>query len=271
MSVLEELKKDVEMAQQSGFSESEIMDFLYKNYDKNDVDSFFEPIESKDEEVWVGKGVKVITVEGKPGKDGDNGKTPTRKELLELIKPLIPKIPKPKDGYTPSKNELLSLIKPLIPEVEDGYTPTDKELIELIKPLIPEPKNPSKKELVDLIKSLIPEEKKLTGNDIIDLINALESDKKISASHLDKRIINRINQGLGGRGYTPARGEIPSGAVNGINIIFTIANIPYNGVVSVYVNGQRGTVNQDYTYSGVTITFVIAPPIDSNIQVDYEY
>ena len=65
-------------------------------------------------------------------------------------------------------------------------------------------------------------------------------------------------------------GEIPSGLVNGVNTIFTLSNSP---VVSpaVYLNGMRqlAGVGNDYTLSGSTITFVLAPEAGSVIQADY--
>ncbi len=66
--------------------------------------------------------------------------------------------------------------------------------------------------------------------------------------------------------------ETPTGTVNGSNTAFTLANTPKSGTLKVYVNGQRmqsGSGN-DYTLSGVTITFTTAPPTNSVILCDYQ-
>lgn len=54
--------------------------------------------------------------------------------------------------------------------------------------------------------------------------------------------------------------EIPSEAVDGFNLVFTIDNLPLDDSLHVYVNGQlvygSGT---DYTLAFPTVTFVEAP------------
>lgn len=66
-------------------------------------------------------------------------------------------------------------------------------------------------------------------------------------------------------------GEIPTGTINAINTVFTIANTPITGTVRVYLNGIRQLVGggNDYTISGTTITFIKAPVTNSTLLVDY--
>lgn len=55
--------------------------------------------------------------------------------------------------------------------------------------------------------------------------------------------------------------ETPAGAVNGVNLVFTLAFTPIVGTEHVYKNGillEPGALN-DYTISGGTITFNKAP------------
>ncbi len=55
--------------------------------------------------------------------------------------------------------------------------------------------------------------------------------------------------------------EIPSGAINGTNVTFTLANTPVTGTEHVYLNGvlqDEGALN-DYTISGAVITMNDAP------------
>lgn len=63
--------------------------------------------------------------------------------------------------------------------------------------------------------------------------------------------------------------EIPSGTVDGVNTVFTLANIPTTGSQHIYVNGLRQTPTVDYTISADTITFTVAPVISSNLLADY--
>lgn len=48
----------------------------------------------------------------------------------------------------------------------------------------------------------------------------------------------------------------PTGTVNGVNAIFTLANTPINSSLMLLVNGQVQTSPENYTISGATITFV---------------
>lgn len=61
-----------------------------------------------------------------------------------------------------------------------------------------------------------------------------------------------------------------SGAINGINTIFT-TSVPFSASsLAIYVNGVRQTVNIDYTITtSSSITFSIAPPTNSILIADY--
>lgn len=70
-----------------------------------------------------------------------------------------------------------------------------------------------------------------------------------------------------------ADSEIPSGTVDGINQVFTVAHTPNpTASLQVYLNGllQHGS-GSDYTFSGTSITFTIAPLVGSMIVVSYRY
>lgn len=55
--------------------------------------------------------------------------------------------------------------------------------------------------------------------------------------------------------------EVPTGVVDGVNVTFTLAHAPKpTGSEEVYLNGQLQIPTSDYTISGATITFVVAPP-----------
>lgn len=65
--------------------------------------------------------------------------------------------------------------------------------------------------------------------------------------------------------------ETPSGAVNGVNTTYTLANTPVSGSERVYLNGnlQEPGAGNDYTISGATITYLTAPLTGDIIRVNY--
>ena len=65
--------------------------------------------------------------------------------------------------------------------------------------------------------------------------------------------------------------EIPSGAINGINVTFTLANLPITGTLALYQEGARLSNGVDYTISAITITFTRAPALSDLLLADYRY
>lgn len=65
--------------------------------------------------------------------------------------------------------------------------------------------------------------------------------------------------------------ETPTGAINGSNVTFTLANTPFTGTVQVYLNGilQDPGAGNDYTISAGTITMLSAPLTGDKIRVHY--
>lgn len=65
--------------------------------------------------------------------------------------------------------------------------------------------------------------------------------------------------------------ETPSGAVNGSNVTYTLANTPVSGSEHVYLNGllQEPGAGNDYTISTLTITYLTAPATGDKIRVSY--
>lgn len=68
--------------------------------------------------------------------------------------------------------------------------------------------------------------------------------------------------------------EIATGAINGLNVTFTLANTP-NPSTSVYgvLNGVVGYNNAggDFTVAGNTVTYAIAPPLGATLWFSYRY
>lgn len=76
--------------------------------------------------------------------------------------------------------------------------------------------------------------------------------------------------GGGGAGINIVTGEVPSGSINGTNMVFTLANAYTTGSTMVYLNGIRAELGLDYTETaGHTITFSTAPGSGDDLRVDY--
>jgi len=65
--------------------------------------------------------------------------------------------------------------------------------------------------------------------------------------------------------------EVPSGLINGANTTYTLANTPIAGSDHVYLNGilQQEGAGNDYTISGLTITYLAAPQTNDKLIVTY--
>lgn len=74
-----------------------------------------------------------------------------------------------------------------------------------------------------------------------------------------KGLITAASNGTGAATSTKITREIPSGTINGVNKVFTLANTPVAGSEEGFVNGQGINSPGDYTISGATVTFVTAP------------
>ncbi|MGH7975000.1 MAG: beta strand repeat-containing protein [bacterium] len=67
--------------------------------------------------------------------------------------------------------------------------------------------------------------------------------------------------------------EVPTGAINGSNVTFTLAHTPVVGSEEIFLNGllQNAGAGNDYTISGATITFTTAPLTGDVLLVTYRY
>lgn len=65
--------------------------------------------------------------------------------------------------------------------------------------------------------------------------------------------------------------EQPSGAINGSNTSFSLANTPVSGSEHVYLNGllQESGAGNDYTITSATITMLTAPLTSEKLRVSY--
>lgn len=65
--------------------------------------------------------------------------------------------------------------------------------------------------------------------------------------------------------------QIPAGVKDGVNTDFTLSHTPLPETLLVFKNGQTLTEDIDYTSSGITITFLIAPIETDNLLTKYNY
>ena len=234
------------------------------------------PEDSRVEKISLKLASKLATLE-----KGDDGHTPTDEELLVLIRPLIPKLTQPEDGHTPTNEELLALIKPLIPVVKDGETPSDERLLALIDTAMVARMAEMHPKMMAEMKAMLPEVE--TAEVVRDKLESLSDGEKLSIQAIQdlaeileelKKKGGKIVGGGGGVNLGALNihfidDETPSGTVNGSNTIFTISLTPATGSLKVYRGGTRQRVTEDYTLSGTTITFTIAPVVGEILLCDY--
>lgn len=141
--------------------------------------------------------------------------------------------------------------------------------LEAVKPMIPS---------IDEVELDLPK----LGRPIRDGLELLPEGQKLSIEaieglrdELDKRKDTKLGFTQGGFNYGSLNihfidDETPSGVVNGVNQNFVVSLIPSPASsLKVYVGGQRLRLTEDYTFSGQTITFLLAPQTGSIILCDY--
>ena len=104
-----------------------------------------------------------------------------------------------------------------------------------------------------------------TNVNSIDLVGA-----GITGTNVGSAITATVGTGAG---LNFANNETPTGSINDSNVTFTLANSP-SPVLSLdlKLNGAMQTAGGvDFTLSGATITFVVAPPTGSIIRASYRY
>ena len=74
--------------------------------------------------------------------------------------------------------------------------------------------------------------------------------------------------GLINTGEVP--GEIPTGVVDGDNMVFTLAHSPYGNLGKVFVGGLRVTPGT-YTIVGTTLTLTSPPQVGMDVVIDYNF
>ena len=112
----------------------------------------------------------------------------------------------------------------------------------------------------------------VTGILIRDLLQGLVGQARLDASAIKNLPQAKLGSATMRGGGASVRGpEIPTGTIDGVNAAFTTSEVPKVSSVMLFVNGafQREGSGQDFTMSGRTISFVVAPPTNSNILCVY--
>jgi hypothetical protein len=110
---------------------------------------------------------------------------------------------------------------------------------------------------------------------------------KIKLPELDTKILDKFKEDikelksrpsrLGGGGFSKIHmeqkfidKETPSGTINSSNVTFTLAKAPNpTASLNLFLDGQLMTETEDFTISGVTITFLSAPLTNSVLRANY--
>lgn len=112
------------------------------------------------------------------------------------------------------------------------------------------------------------------GSDVLNLL------LNIPQNQSNLTVEQKIATGSAGTPGTYVGGETPTGTIDGTNKTFTLAFTPNGGITLLLTPSggnitlqQVGSVNTqtpyDYTISGNTITFVVAPPSGTSLFANY--
>lgn len=104
------------------------------------------------------------------------------------------------------------------------------------------------------------------GNTITNLVNPTNPQDAATKDYVDDQV---AAGGISLTNYIVR--EAPTGAINGSNTSYVLANTPEAGTEQVFLNGllQRPGAGNDYTISGDTITYLTAPVTGDWLVVSY--
>jgi hypothetical protein len=168
---------------------------------------------------------------------------------------------------------MMSAMDKKMAEVRDGVDANEDRVAE----------NASKMAITEVLSKVVAkddfkEEISKAGDLIADTISGLLEIKDIKGLEELLEEIKKIKgQRLGGGGFSSIAmqqhfifKETPSGTINGVNTDFVLNLTPSpTDSLTVYRGGAVQTLTEDYTLSGKTITFLVAPVVGEIIRCDY--
>ena len=234
--------------------------------DQGDAFTFFDLTKKQKKQLEGGKGDK-----GDAGSDAEI----TEEHIAEVVSRVTPSLPTAKD--------IAALVEPSVTTINN--TTQGQKL--------------TKKTIGDLINEDLKNFKIITGTDIVDMLNARSGRFRIDINAIKglEAFAQELG-GHGGRGEphtfleapdTPSTyegsesykvrvnaegtalefvadtgsatwvNEVPTGAVNNSNTVFTLSDTPISGSLAFYFNGQFQRPVLDYTLSGAVVTMGFTP------------
>ena len=99
----------------------------------------------------------------------------------------------------------------------------------------------------------------LAWKDPITALNVYTDEERRLLEEMVINLYSKLDliQSMGTR--IDVNGEVPSGAINGSNVTFTLAHTPVTGTLKLWLGMLRMRAPDDYSLSGSTITLVAAP------------
>ena len=215
-------------------------------------------------EMLENKYIKIVnSIKANYGSDIKEIKKETKdycqKEVSDIIKKVNAKMAEVKDGVN-GLNADVDEVARMASEIARGE----------VLPLIPKIED-IEKDLPKLGVAMRDGLELLKGDDRLE-ISAIKDLKK------ELEEIRELKGKLGGGGGTSYIGisqhfvddETPSGAINGTNKDFVLANTPNpTASLKVFRGGARQRITEDYTFSGRTISFITALVAGEIILCDY--
>ena len=186
-----------------------------------------------------------------------------------------------KDQFTKSISKALkdqedgmNFIRDTLRRIKNGKDGKDADEKKIVENVLAKIKLPEQKEtILDTPETIADKLEKLKGDARLKIEAIKDLKEKLEA--LEQRPLGRGGSGGGGLSKIALdthfiNDETPTGTVNGVNTDFVLAHAPNPSTsLMVYKDGQRMHLVDDFSFSGRTITFNVAPLTDSIIVVDY--
>lgn len=209
------------------------------------------------------------------------------KALAEVIRIAQATIRESKQSASSDKNGIKDTLDSKIDEVnkkiaevkdgengKDGLDGKDADESEVIQAVLSQIHIPEIKELSESIPTL--------GEPIRDALELLNGDERLrveAINGLEEKLkeLGERSLGKGGGGFSYIHmdrhifdDETLTGTINGTNKAFTITKVPNPvGSLKVFRGGARQKLDTDFTLSGKTITFGIAPVVGEELVADF--
>lgn len=138
---------------------------------------------------------------------------------------------------------------------EDGKDADEEMIVKSVLASIKLPESPTLESIVEAVKESISLKDMPEWKELMERLSNMRTKSTLGASVIHKFIDD----------------ETPSGTKNGVNTTFYLAKAPIGGSLKLFRGGARQRVTEDYTLSGKTITFLVAPEAGEVLTADYRH